>query len=144
VPNAKSGLRVLERSEAEARSAAKKKSENKARSAPRRTKMAAKVGSSIPADEFNQETLEQRVKRLVAERSVPWDQESSEDEIMEMLDGRSISWVSKLTGTIKGARIPKGSKHTQIGYGADGPYITFASMDGPFQSVSLPRILTVS
>jgi hypothetical protein len=89
-------------------------------------------------------TAEQRealVEANSAERNVPWDDESTEEEIIKMCEGKTLFFVSKLTGEIQTAKCPRPlGKHTSIRVGKDGPYITFASMEGPFRSISLNRI----
>lgn len=90
-------------------------------------------------------SVEDKVKQSLSKRTeLPWDGDSTEDEILEALRGRSITFVSKITGNEGGARIPKETKHLRLRYGADGPYVDFASMEGPFMAISLSRIIRVS
>jgi hypothetical protein len=89
------------------------------------------------------ETVEERLAEAMARRSVPWDNESTSDEILQILNGKSIEFVSRISGNTTSAKILKDSKHTEIREGKDGPYITFVSTDGPFLNISLSRIISV-
>lgn len=75
-------------------------------------------------------------------RDVPWDGESTEEDIIAFCEGRTLFFVSNISGEIQTAKCPKPlGKHTSIRVGKNGPYITFASMEGPFRSISLSRIV---
>lgn len=99
-------------------------------------------------------TAEERIARALSNKSVPWQEGSdphdhtkldyTDEELMEMLVGRRITYISRNSGREYTSKIPKESKHTKIEHGKDGPYVSFASMEGPFEAISLSRIINVS
>lgn len=110
------------------------------------TKRAARKPRAKRTEEDTQsyaETAEERYAEAIARRRVPWDEESTNEDILAMLNGRSIDFVSKITGNVTSARLVKDGRHTRIEEGKDGPYVTFASVDGPFLNISLSRIIGV-
>lgn len=74
----------------------------------------------------------------------PWDEDTSEEDLVSMLSGKKITYVNSMTHLEFSCRIPKESKHTKIGYGVAGPCIQFASVEGPFQAIALSRIIHAS
>ncbi len=89
-------------------------------------------------------TAEERIAAAVAGRTVPWEDgvEHSEADLIKMLEGRQITWVSGITGNEASCRV-LASVHSKIEEGKAGPYITFVSQDGPFMNISLSRIIRV-
>lgn len=101
-------------------------------------------GSKAQGPDGTALTTEEKVAHAMGRRSVPWDGESTPEEIMALINGKSISWVNLLTGGIHSARVLRDSKHNRLAEGKDGPYISFVSVEGPFMNVSLRRIIEVS
>lgn len=80
------------------------------------------------------------------ERDVPWDSESTDKELLAYLEGRTITFVSRITGLVETARIMPDGKYTRIGEGKEGrgKYIEFNDAQGPFRAISLDMIVRVS
>jgi hypothetical protein len=110
---------------------------------PRKARKSAASDGAGEGHTSYAESAEERLAEALGRRRVPWDDESSPEEIIRLLNGRSIEFVSRVSGNTTSARILKDSKHTVIREGQDGPYITFASVDGPFLNISLSRIISV-
>jgi hypothetical protein len=81
-----------------------------------------------------------RHETLKDEWEQPWDDDMTDAEILMILAGTTIHWTVSLTGGEFKATVPEKSKHTKMERGKNGRYITFAAMEGPFQSISLSAI----
>lgn len=90
-------------------------------------------------------SVQERIELAIKNRNVPWeDGDYSDEELLAFLVGRQITYISRNSGKEYTSRIPKESQHNKIRHGKDGPYVDFASMEGPFEAISLSRIINVS
>lgn len=76
--------------------------------------------------------------------TLPWDGESTDEELLAAVEGRVISYVSAMTGKQGSAHVPRGGRHTEIKRCKHGVYISFAETNGPFRSILFDRIIHVS
>jgi hypothetical protein len=90
------------------------------------------------------EEAQMSMAKRLADREVPWDGESTDEDMLAFLEGHTITFINGMTGTTESLRVPEGGKHTKLDHGENGPYITFASNEGPFRSISLSKITKVS
>lgn len=79
---------------------------------------------------------------------VPWDNESTDEEILEFVKGRRIIWRNSVSGTYDEASVfPHGMKkhkHLQIVESRDGrKVLNWASVEGGFRSVFIDAIVQV-
>lgn len=85
-----------------------------------------------------------RTKRALETRSVPWDDESTDEEVLAFLNGRRITYVFPPSGKEMQFSVLRDHPYNKIKEGKDGRYVEFCTTEGPFHAVSLSRIIHVS
>lgn len=108
------------------------------RRAPRR-----KATANVDED-GEKRSLEEQIAFLLTTRSVPWDDETSDEDVITMVDGKRLTYFNRLTGKEHTTKVLRNGKHLEVKEGKEGRYISFVSEEGPFQAVGLGRILKVS
>lgn len=115
---------------------------------PERKRSAARRSVSPDDERPYSEQRDERLREALAHQNVPWQEqgvEAFEDEqLLEMLDGKRITFVSSVTGFEQTVRAVKNSKHCKIKHGKEGPYFDFVTVEGPFMAISLSRMIGVS
>lgn len=138
VPNAKSGLRVLEAKPEQAAAAATKK-----KAAVRRQPGSKPARSTAVGDDGKVLTKAERIQIAMAGRpDIDWES-MSDDEVLAFVNGKKLTWINTMTGNTTQARLVRDSNKTKIIHGSYGRGVTFVTTDGPFMSVALAHITAV-